>query len=363
MLISNLASFGSIMTTALYILLAVVVLLLMIMIHESGHYFIGKKLGFKINEFSIGFGKAIFKKTLKSGEVFSIRLIPLGGYCAFAGEDADDADPRAFNNQKPWKRILVQLGGVLFNFLSAIIFAFILLVGFGYNYRCVDYVMPEHIEQMEEAGKDCLMQGDVIKRVGPTADNTTELGFFSNRFDTLVSQYKIGDEFFCVVLRDGQEVTLDLMKIADPENPDNPAGMVGINASYKPYSFVDALIHCVPVTFEMSWVIISSLFNIFTGGVPLSDVGGPITTISVMAGATQTNIMNLFILLPFIAANLAIFNILPFPALDGARIVFTIIEWIRGKPVKREVEAMIHFVGICILFAFVIFVDIYHFIA
>lgn len=363
MIISNLASFSSVMTTALYILLAVVVLLLMIMIHESGHYLIGKKLGFKINEFSIGFGKAIFKKTLKSGEVFSIRIIPLGGYCAFAGEDAEDSDPNAFNNQKPWKRILVQLGGVLFNFLSAVIFSFILLVGFGYNYRSVDTVGQRHIDEMQMAGKDCLMVGDVIKKVGATEESAVELGFFNNRFETLLMQFNIGDDFVCVVERDGQNVVVNLTKIADPSNPENTKGILDITSGYQRYSFLDALLHCIPVTFEMAWVILSSFFSLLTGAIPLSDMGGPITTIGVMANATQTNIMNLFILLPFISANLAIFNILPFPALDGARIVFTIIEWIRGKPVNRNVEAMIHFVGICILFAFVIFVDLYHFIA
>ena len=105
-MISCLASFASVMTTIGYIVLAIVVLLVMITIHEAGHYTFGKIFKFKINEFSIGFGKAIFKKKLKSGEDFSIRLVPLGGYCAFAGEDEEDNDPDAFNNKAPWKRLI-----------------------------------------------------------------------------------------------------------------------------------------------------------------------------------------------------------------------------------------------------------------
>ena len=109
------------------ILVALLALMVMVVIHEAGHYTVGKLLKFKINEFAVGFGKAIFKKTKKNGEVFSLRLIPLGGYCAFEGEDEDSNNPEAFNNQKPWKRILVFLAGVTFNFATAIFTSFILL--------------------------------------------------------------------------------------------------------------------------------------------------------------------------------------------------------------------------------------------
>ena len=115
----------------LYVLLAVVILLLMIMIHETGHYLAGKMLKFKIEEFSIGFGKAIFSKKLKSGEMFSLRWVPLGGYCAFKGEDEEgnEDDKECFNNYPCWKRLIVLFSGAFFNFLSAIIFSFISAIG------------------------------------------------------------------------------------------------------------------------------------------------------------------------------------------------------------------------------------------
>jgi len=100
---------------------------------------------------------------------------------------------------------------------------------------------------------------------------------------------------------------------------------------------------------------------LLTGGIGLSDIGGPLTTISTIAEYSQMNIANLFVFLPFIAANLAVFNLLPIPALDGSRMVFTTIEWIRGKPINRKIEGYIHFGGMIVLFALVIFVDIYHF--
>lgn len=125
----------------LYILLAIVVLMLMVLIHELGHYLVGKKLGFKITEFSIGFGKVLWQKTSKDGEKISLRAFPLGGYCAFYDEDglereeneANKDNPDYFTNKHPFKRILVFLAGIAFNFISAIIFSFILLVAFGYG--------------------------------------------------------------------------------------------------------------------------------------------------------------------------------------------------------------------------------------
>ena len=118
-----LLSISSVLSYGWYILVAILALLLMVMIHEFGHYIAGKMLGFKINEFSVGFGPKIFQKKKKNGEVFSLRTIPLGGYCAFDGEDEKSDSPTAFNNQKAWKRLIVLFMGAFFNFLSAIIFS------------------------------------------------------------------------------------------------------------------------------------------------------------------------------------------------------------------------------------------------
>ena len=115
--------------TFLYILLALVILLVMITVHEFGHYCAGKILGFKINEFAIGFGPKLYSRTKKDGEVFSIRALPLGGFCAFEGEDEDGkSNPQAMNNQPAWKRLIVLLSGVGFNFLFGVLTAAIYLM-------------------------------------------------------------------------------------------------------------------------------------------------------------------------------------------------------------------------------------------
>ena len=157
----------------LYIILAIVILLFMVLIHEFGHYTIGRMLGFKITEFSIGFGKALFSRKNKRGELISLRIFPLGGYCAFAGEeDADAQNPDSFTNQKPWKRILVFLAGVTFNFAAAVIFSMILLCTVGYDIPQVNGFMPfdtQHISNIVEGSEITnvpegtgLQEGDII---------------------------------------------------------------------------------------------------------------------------------------------------------------------------------------------------------
>lgn len=372
-MLSTLASFASVMSTIGYVLLALLVLLVTITIHEFGHYTFGKIFKFKINEFSIGFGKAIFSKQLKSGEVFSIRLIPLGGYCAFAGEDDELKSEGAFNTKPPWQRLIVQFGGVFFNFVSAIIFVFILLLGFGYDIPKVEEVGEQYRTQAVSQSMDIVQSGDVILEI-----DGKRISFAAgNNFNDMVQNYQVGDTFSVLVRRDGQEVLLenvtkyyrmnengeyiDVDGNVIPIEEADKTGVLGItkSAPYR-YSFLEALTGCVPLTFAMAGQILHFLGQLITGQVGLSSVGGPITTISAMAEYTQSNFANLFVFLPFISVNLAVFNILPIPSLDGARMVFTTIEWIRRKPINRKIEGYIHFGGLCLLLAFVVVVDVYH---
>ena len=390
----------------LYIFLAIVILLLMVLIHEFGHYTIGRMLNFKINEFSVGFGKALISRRNKRGELISLRIFPLGGYCAFAGEDETNPDDKnAFTNQKPWKRILVFLAGVTFNFAAAVIFSLILLCTVGYDIPQVSQILTidntlidnmiegsaiTNLENVPESER--LMKGDVIISIN---GEKIDFAYGSNYNDLINSEVTRLNEYltsakvmgedeveafkdyptFPAVVRRGNEyvnVQLGFYQVLLLEDTVDDNGNLTTHEVYNYYwnvnveayvhTFWEALERAVPFAFGLAWIVLKSLWLLITFQLPLSSIGGPITTIATIASFTQTNLSNILVLIPLISANLAIFNALPIPALDGSHVLFTTIEAIRKKPIKRETENMIHAIGLFVLFGFVILVDILHFL-
>ena len=362
----------------LYILLAIVILLFMILVHELGHYIIGKILKFKVNEFSIGFGPAIFSKSSKkTGEKFSLRAFPLGGYCAFDGEDGDGTEdsPTAFNKQKPWKRILVLLGGVTMNFLTAIIFSWVLLCSIGYD-------VPK-IVSVNSAYANPFQPGDVITKID---DKKIDFAFGGNyvsmvnahrsKAKTYYTENGIDAEkytFKMTVKRNrdilGLTITVYPEKVTEGEEEiiktfiglENGEGENPHTRAYR-YGAWEGFCRSFEMAFGFAWVVLKSLWGLLTFQIPIKQMTGTIGTITTIASFASQSLSYLLIFIPLIAANLAVFNLLPFPALDGSHIVFVFIEWIRGKPVNRKVENMIHFIGLIVLLAFVLIVDILHFV-
>lgn len=375
-----------VLSYVLYIVIAVVILLFMVLVHELGHYIAGRILKFKITEFSIGFGKPIFQRKNKRGELISLRIFPLGGYCAFKGEEDENEKPASdsFNAQNPWKRIIVFLAGITMNFLTAVLFSLILLCTAGYD---VPQIRSNSVQIGGQTYQQTqLQEGDIVTHI----DGTKVDFAFGDTFQNMIAQKQNealefientyggieqapdgildGYSFEATVDRNGTSQTVQLQFQVIRTYYENTSTLSSENIylcfSYSPYvySFGEALGRCWEVAFGFAWVVLKSLWLLITFQLPISAVGGPISTITMIASATQTNWLNLLILIPAISANLAIFNLLPIPALDGAHVVFTTIEWIRKKPIKRSLENMIHFVGLCILFGFVIIVDILHFI-
>ncbi len=380
----------------LYLLLAIVILLLMVLVHEFGHYIVGRMLNFKITEFSVGFGKALFSRRNKRGELISLRLFPLGGYCAFAGEDEiDEKNKDAFTNQKAWKRIFVFLAGVSFNFAFAVFFSFILLCTIGYDIPQVNSViLPENMVQeyqiknvLEGAeieghsleANQTIQAGDVVISIdGKKIDFAygisyqqyldEKIEFFEKSNDNF-ENYSIVD----AVVRRGdkyENIKIGFYRIEVKNVDKNNKPIEGshyvycsnMNAKAYVFSVGEALERAVPFTMGLGWTVLKSLWLLITFQLPISDIGGPITTIATIANFTQMSAMNLLILIPLISANLAVFNLLPIPALDGAHVVFTTIEAIRKKPIKREIENMVHTIGLFVLFGAVILIDILHFL-
>ena len=382
----------------LYILLAVVILLFMVLIHEFGHYIAGKILKFKITEFSVGFGPALFSRTSKkTGEKFSFRAFPLGGYCAFYGEDdeKETKDENAFNNQKPWKRIIVFFAGVTANFLTAILFSWILLSTIGYDVPQLtrdisfgqEYVISDGGVYVNEFKK-----GDVITHINGTeidfafGENyvnlvNSERNKAKKEYQAFIDEGKTVDEipsenlysFKMTVRRSGKIENLTIYVFPEMVSNDgkdvlntrtgleSDEGETPTTKAYV-YNAWEGFCRSFEVAFGFAWVVLKSLWMLITFQIPISQVGGTIATISTIATMAQQSMSYILVFIPLIAANLAVFNILPFPALDGSHVLFTLIEWIRGKPIDRKIESTIHFVGLCVLLGFVVIVDILHFV-
>ncbi len=370
-------SIGSTLSYVWYVLIAIFALLLMVMIHEFGHYIAGKILGFKINEFSVGFGPKIFQKKKKNGELFSLRVIPLGGYCAFDGEDENSNSPTAFNNQKPWKRLIVLFSGAFFNFLSAIIFSYILLVSFGYEDVSVKTISNtsfqyQEVNHLEEGDRIYGINGVEFDFVHDEYFNGLLTDYVSNNLDFEEDSWTSNGVLYSTVPlnveRDDKNLVVNgvlQQQIQDGEEVWSFASVDGNDFEIETYryGFIEAIGESFDFSFRWVHKIFIILGDLFTGQLSIKSLGGPVTTIKVMAESTQQSFSYLFILLPVIAVNLAVFNLLPIPSLDGARMVFVLIEWIRRKPINRNVEAYIHGFGLLALFGFVILVDIIQFLA
>ena len=332
----------------------------MVLIHELGHYTAGKILKFKIDEFSVGFGPKLLQKTRDNGEKISLRAIPLGGYCAFYGEEdvpekstvtAETAIP--FNHHAPWKRIIVFAAGAGFNFFSAFIFSFIYIFAVGYGLPVVNNVFYDGVRPYCE-----LKSGDIITEV-----DGNRVGVLSS-YAELMSDKTEGDTVTFTVIRNDNEMQITaVMQKIKADGLDEYVG-VGISPKYEiiNYNFGDAATMSAPFTFKMSWAILGSLGKLVTGQVAPTELTGPIGTVTAIAEYSMIDWRYILLFLPLIASNLAIFNLLPIPALDGLKIIFAGIEAVRKKPINKKAEYIINVVGMFALFAFVIIIDLVGFI-
>ena len=357
-MVSNLLSFASVMSTIGAIALALIVLLVMITVHEFGHYIAGKIFGFGITEFAIGFGPKIYSKDLKNGEKFSIRCLPLGGFCSFVGEDEDADAPNAFNNKKPWQRIIVLISGALMNYILALI---IITLTFGFYGQTKFYVKEMH--ESVTVGEYTLCQDDIILKLnGKNIYMVTDIMSALKGKDT-------GETITARVIRDGEtkDIKITLFGDGDFSNVEDTTPVLialGVNSLYGTESpvrvgFFQTIGNSFEYSFKIAGTIFTVLGQLLTGALGLKSVGGTITTIGVTANAIKTGgLLNLLTIASYIGVNLAVFNLLPIPALDGSRVVFTLIEWIRKKPINRKTEGVIHFVGLIALMSFALLVDL-----
>lgn len=316
---------------------SIFVFLLIIALHEFGHFSVAKAVGIRVNEFSIGMGPKIFQK--KKGETsYSLRGLPIGGYVAMEGEEENSNDPRSFNNASVLNRLAVIVSGAGMNFILAIIAFFLSFLFLGNPSNQIGDIMEN--SPAYDAG---LMNGDKIIAIN---------GYETSSWNDIVDRIMNSEgETSIQVTRKGETLTKQIL----PEEQEGRR-IIGITRSKN--LFV-SLQYAFITTFEVVKTIITLLSQLFTGGFSVNDLSGPVGVVQVIGQSASSGFASLLFLTGYISANLGFMNLLPIPALDGGKVVFLLIEWIRGKAIDEKWEMRLSLLGISLLFGLMIYVTIF----
>lgn len=439
----------SVLTTIALILIGVLLFELIIFIHEFGHFITAKKSGIKVNEFSLGMGPKIF--SFGKGETkYSLRIFPIGGFCAMEGEDEESPEPRAFNNAKVWKRMIVVIAGAVMNIILGFVLMFVVVVqqdsysstevqsfpatsfssctglqsgdvikeinGYGIS-TSMDFNYPISTAELktvdgstleiykEDCGnnlynmavslvqdKNNKLSDEQVSKVNELLSKSTNeivkakskedaYSVYENYYKEIndacgIKDYKVEKiveketrkryTADILVERNGEEKLLKNVQFFTYTTKDNSDPQVSIDFYVKPIekTFGSVISQTFKQTISTCKMIYASLGGLLTGKFGLKDMSGPIGIASAVTTVASESLSSGFMsavnsiiyVMMIITVNLGLFNMLPFPALDGGRFVFLIIEAIRGKSVPRKVEAIVNGIGMGLLILLMILI-------
>ena len=328
---------------------------ILIFIHEFGHFIMAKKTGVGIYEFSIGMGPTIFKRMGKDGIKYSLRLFPIGGYVSMYGEDEDECPDKskALSEKSVGARFLVISAGAVMNILLGLLLSMGLVIFGGNIYSNKierfnfgdEFGNPIQVEQYQG-----LLVGDEIIKVGSR-------NIFV-RHDLIYEAMNLGDKKVDLIIkRDGERVTI--RDFSFPTSVEK--GIVFGNAGFFiPTTLKKTPLEVIKQTFCQTVAIIrmiwSSLINTVTGKYGVEAVSGPVGVVSEVKETAKYGFSSLIYMMMIISINLGVVNLLPLPALDGGRLFFLLIELLRGKPLNPKYEGIVHFIGLALLMALMIFI-------
>ena len=340
------------------IIIAIIVFGIIIIVHEFGHFIAAKKSGVRVNEFAIGMGPKLFSK--QYGETkYSLRLLPIGGYCSMEGEDKSSEDDRAFCKKSVTKRIIIVAAGALMNLVLGFIFI-VIMTSMNDTYAGTTISWFEDNASSQASGL----------QVGDRVININGMHIFTDTDFAYQLQSDKDGVFDMTVIRDGEKKKLKDVKFSMSEN-DNGKKTSSLHIDFK----VEPVERGIRSIASQSWrrsvsyarLIWVSLGDLLTGQYKINDLSGPVgivTAISDVVSNETTDsginwlelFQNLFSMAALISINVGIFNLLPLPALDGGRLIFLIVEGIRRKPVSPEKEGAVHFVGLALLMMLMLYV-------
>lgn len=340
----------------LTLLAFIFILGVIVLVHELGHFLWAKKFGVFIHEFSIGMGPVIYsRKGKKDGILYNIRLLPIGGFVAMAGEVYEDdkklPKDRFLCNKPIWQRIIVMAAGVINNFLMA--FVLLLLIAFiwGSNSLVPKIEAVEENFPMAEAG---IVKGDLILAINNHKVSTWDEAL-------IILNYKNKNDYyeFRIEHEDG---TIDNYKIT-PETVKNEDGtesqVFGVHINQEE---TYGLLNKVKYAFEKFWTTIKSMWltlgGLITGKISVDALSGPVGIYGVVGDSLSYGAYSVIFLIAYLSINVGVINIIPFPAFDGGRILFLLIEKIKGSPVNQKFENWCHTIGFILLMLLILYVTI-----
>lgn len=337
------------------IVIALIIFGVIVTFHEFGHFICAKLSGIKVLEFSVGMGPKLIQH--RFGEtMYSLRLLPVGGFCAMEGEDSTDDDPRGFRNAKLWKRMIVLFAGAGMNFVLGAIMVTVMVSMMdavpttqikGFSGVINDDGSKTYYSQSYKTG---LRHDDIIVEM----DGTKIYSILDLNFMFAMTNKDTHD---LVVKRDGHKETLSGVKFYE-----ETSGSTIDFALISKDKSVGSVLKCSGDIFRsMGHIVALNLKMLVTGKANKEDVSGPVGVVAAINESTQQaesmadKVFNLVYMTALITINLGIVNLLPLPALDGGRLLFCLIELVRRKPVKPEHEGYVHVAGMVLLFGLMIF--------
>lgn len=332
------------MDVVLLIIIGVLLFELIILLHEGGHFVSAKLCGVKVNEFALGMGPKIFSFT-KGETTYSLRLFPIGGYCAMEGEDEENSSPRAFGNKPVWKRIIIVSAGAIMNIALGFLMTLVLVLqqpfyasttiaGFSENSVTANNLkVGDKLESID--GYEIWNARDISFALGTTKNYSPKM-----RVNRGGESLDLGNVALYTKEKDGKKSILVDFKLDK------------VNKNF--FSVCGETIGQTVSTFRMVW---AGLIGIVTGKFGFNEMSGPVGLASAITDVASqglksgfldavNNILNIMMILTI---NLGVFNLLPIPALDGGRLLLLVIELIRRKPIPPKYEGLIHGIGFAVL--------------
>ena len=341
------------MNIVLNLICFIFILGIIVLVHEFGHFIFAKMFGIYVYEFSIGMGPKIISKKKKDGETeYSIRAIPIGGFVQLAGEEIDDDKDipknRKLYSKPAWQRFLVMFFGAGNNFILAFLVLFLgaLIWGSPNMDPVINKLTPNY--PMIESG---INENDTILAI-------------NNHKTTSIDDVKL----YLTMVKDGEDILFKIkdtngnikeinVKPKEEEVNGEKVYRVGIEFDGNVrYGFVRSISYSFKKMGALFKQMVVVLKNLFTGGLSVSNLSGPVGIYTIVGETREAGLSSLFQLIALLSLNVGFINLLPFPAFDGGRILFLIIEKIKGSPVKTETENLVHTIGFILLMLLMLYV-------